>query len=129
MKYFDPEAEKNLNFFTNQFAFPALTIADIYQCRWQIEIFFKWIKQHLRIKVFYGTTENAVKTQILIAISVYVLVAIMKKRLKIDLSLYTILQILSITLFEKKPILQVLTTSEYKKPIINAPIQLNLCDN
>lgn len=129
VKYFDPEAEKNLNFFTNQFTFPALTIADIYQCRWQIEIFFKWIKQHLRIKAFYGTTENAVKTQIWIAISVYVLVAIMKKRLKIDLSLYTILQILSITLFEKKPILQVLTTSEYKKPITNGPIQLSLFDN
>jgi len=79
VKYFDPEAEKNIKFFTNQFAFPALTIADLYRCRWQIEIFFKWIKQHLRIKAFYGTTENAVKTQIWIAISIYVLVAIMKK--------------------------------------------------
>ena len=120
VKYFDIETGKSLNFFTNQFSFPALTIAELYRCRWQVEIFFKWIKQHLRIKAFYGTTENAVKTQIWIAISVYVLVAIMKKRMQIDLSLYTILQILSIILFEKKPILQLFTTSEYTKQITSA---------
>ena len=129
VKYFDIETERSLNFFTNQFSFPALTIAELYRCRWQVEIFFKWIKQHLRIKAFYGTAENAVKTQIWIAISVYVLVAIMKKRMQIDLSLYTILQILSITLFEKKPILQVFTTSEYKKQITSGHIQLNLFDS
>ena len=128
VKYFDIETGRSLNFLTNQFAFPALTIAELYRCRWQVEIFFKWIKQHLRIKAFYGTTENAVKTQIWIAISVYVLVAIMKKRMQIDLSLYTILQILSITLFEKKPILQMLTTSEYKKQITSDHIQLKLFD-
>lgn len=129
VKYFDSETGKILNFFTNQFTFPALTIAELYRCRWQVEIFFKWIKQHLRIKAFYGTTENAVKTQIWIAISVYVLVAIMKKRMKLDLSLYTILQILSITLFEKKPLLQVLTASDYKKQITSDHIQLKLFDN
>jgi Domain of unknown function (DUF4372)/Transposase DDE domain len=128
VKYFDIETGKSLNFFTNQFAFPALTIAELYRCRWQVEIFFKWIKQHLRIKAFYGTTENAVKTQIWIAISVYVLVAIMKKRMQIDLSLYTTLQILSITLFEKTHILQVLTTSEYRKQITSDHIQLKLFD-
>ncbi len=128
VKYFDIETGKTLNFFTNQFTFPALTIAELYRCRWQVEIFFKWIKQHLRIKAFYGTTENAVKTQIWIAISVYVLVAIMKKRMKINLSLYTILQILSITLFEKKPLIQVLTASDYKKQITSNHIQLKLFD-
>jgi len=128
VKFFDIETGRSLNFFTNQFTFPALTIAELYRCRWQVEIFFKWIKQHLKIKTFYGTTENAVKTQIWIAISVYVLVAIMKKRMQIDLSLYTILQILSITLFEKKPILQVLTTSEYKKQSTSGHIQLKLFD-
>ena len=129
VKYFDIETGKILNFFTNQFTFSALTIAELYRCRWQVEIFFKWIKQHLRIKAFYGTTENAVKTQIWIAISVYVLVAIMKKRMKIDLSLYTILQILSITLFEKKPLLQVLTASGYKKQMTSNHMQLKLFDN
>lgn len=128
VKYFDLETGKNLNFFTNQFAFSALTIANLYRCRWQVEIFFKWIKQHLRIKAFFGTSENAVKTQIWVAISVYVLVAIMKKRMQIDLSLYTILQILSITLFEKKPILHVLTESNYVKPITSNHIQLKLFD-
>jgi hypothetical protein len=92
---------------------PALTITKIYKCRWQIELFFKWIKQHLRIKAFYGTSENAVKTQIWIAISVYVLVAIVKKRLNLDQSLYTILQILSVTLFEKTPILRALSSTDY----------------
>jgi len=128
IKYFDAEKGRSFVFLTNQFIFPALTIAELYRYRWRVEIFFKWIKQHLRIKSFYGTSENAVKTQIWIAISVYVLVAIMKKRMQIDLSLYTTLQILSITLFEKKPILQVLTTSEYRKQITSDHIQLKLFD-
>jgi len=106
IRYFDTDQNKRLIFLTNNFTLPALTIAKLFQCRWQIEIFFKWIKQHLRIKAFYGTTENAVKTQIWIAIAVYVLVAIVKKQLHLDLSLYTILQILSVTLFEKTPILE-----------------------
>jgi len=107
--YFDIETNQKFIFLTNNFALPALTIAQLYKCRWQIEIFFKWLKQYLRIKTFYGTTENAVKTQIWIAISVYVLVAIVKKELKIELSLAEILQILSIVLFEKVSITQVLT--------------------
>ena len=113
--YYDKEKNKRIVFLTNNFILPAGTIADLYRCRWQIELFFKWIKQHLRIKAFYGTSENAVKTQIWIAISVYVLVAIVKKLLKLDQSLYTILQILSITLFEKTPILQVFSRAEYNK--------------
>ena len=117
VKFFDAEQERRLTFITNQFTLPAFTIAELYRCRWQVELFFKWIKQHLRIKSFYGTSENAVKTQIWIAISVYVLVAIIKKRLRFDLSLYTILQILSITLFEKMPILQALTATDYKNTI------------
>ena len=128
VKYYDLETEKLLNFFTNQFTFSALTISELYRCRWRVEIFFKWIKQHLRIKSFYGTSENAVKTQIWIAISVYVLVAIMKKRMQIELSLYTILQILSITLFEKKQILQVLTETDYKNQITRNDMQLKLFD-
>lgn len=126
IKYFDVEKGRAFIFLTNQFTLPALTIAELYRCRWRVEIFFKWIKQHLRIKKFFGTSENAVKTQIWIAISTYVLVAIMKKRMKIDLSLYTILQILSISLFEKKPIYQVLTESNYKNKMTSGPIQLNL---
>jgi hypothetical protein len=113
IRYRDPETGKRLTFLTNNFNLPALTVADLYRCRWQVELFFKWIKQHLRIKSFYGTSMNAVKTQIWIAICVYVLVAILKKRLKVDQDLYTILQILSITLFEKVPILQALTSSAY----------------
>jgi len=109
IRYFDTDQNKRLIFLTNNFTLPALTIAKLFQCRWQIEIFFKWIKQHLRIKAFYGTTENAVKTQIWIAIAIYVLVAIVKKQLHLDLSLYTILQILSVTLFEKTPILEALS--------------------
>jgi DDE family transposase/uncharacterized protein DUF4372 len=101
VSYFDAETNKRLKFLTNNFALPALTIAQIYKCRWQVELFFKWIKQHLRIKAFYGTSENAVKTQIWIAVSVYVLVAIVRKRLAQETSLYQILQILSVTLFEK----------------------------
>jgi hypothetical protein len=104
VSYFDSEANKRLRFLTNNFVIPALTIAQIYKCRWQVELFFKWIKQHLRIKAFYGTSENAVKTQIWIAVSVYVLVAIIRKRLRLEASLYQTLQVLSVTLFEKTPI-------------------------
>jgi len=129
IKYFDDQHKKNLVFLTNHLTLPALTVAELYRCRWQIELFFKWIKQHLRIKAFYGTSENAVKTQIWIAISVYVLVAIIKKRLRIESSLYTILQIFSLTLFEKKPILQVLTDTGYKNKITNSHIQLKLFES
>ena len=104
VRYVDPETKKRLGFLTNNFTLPALTIAQLYKSRWHVELFFKWIKQHLRIKAFYGTSENAVKTQIWIALSVYVLVAIVKKRLGLDVSLYKLLQILSVTLFEKTPI-------------------------
>ena len=106
--YRDPATGKVLVFLTNNFTVPALTIAQLYRSRWQIELFFKWIKQHLRIKAFYGTSPNAVRTQIWTAIAVYLLVAILKKRLRLDASLYTILQILSLTLFEKTPISQAL---------------------
>ena len=105
VSYYDAETNKRLKFLTNNFTLPALTIAQIYKQRWQVKLFFKWIKQHLRIKAFYGTSENAVKTQIWIAVSVYVLVAIVRKRLGLEASLYQILQILSLTLFEKTPIL------------------------
>jgi IS4 transposase len=110
IRYVDKETEQNLVFLTNCFTLPAITIAQLYPpvADWQVELFFKWIKQHLRIKAFFGITENAVKTQIWIAISVYVLVAIIKKQLNLDLNLYTILQILSVTLFEKVSILEVL---------------------
>ena len=128
IRYFDAEKNKRLVFLTNNFTLPALTIAELYRCRWQVELFFKWIKQHLRIKSFYGTSKNAVKTQIWIAISVYVLVAIVKKELKIDLSLYTILQILSVSLFEKIPILQALTFTDFNKLVVENPNQLNLFD-
>jgi len=110
IRYFDTDQNKRLSFLTNNFTLPALTIAELFRCRWQIELFFKWIKQHLRIKAFYGTTENAVKTQIWVAITVYVLVAIVKKQMHLNVSLYTILQILSVTLFEKTPILEALST-------------------
>ena len=113
-RFFDVETKKDLTFLSNNFLLPALTVARLYKCRWQVELFFKWIKQHLRIKAFFGTSENAVKTQIWIAISVYVLIAILKKRLNLDNSLYTILQILSVTSFEQSPIIQVLTDSTYK---------------
>jgi len=112
--YRDPDSDKHFSFLINNFLLPDLIIAKLYKCRWQIELFFKWIKQHLRIKAFYGTSPNAVKTQIWVAISIYLLVAIMKKRLKLDMNLYTILQILSVTLFEKVPLLQVLTETNYK---------------
>ena len=126
VSYFDCETEKRLLFLTNNFTLPALTIAQLYKCRWQVELFFKWIKQHLRIKAFYGTSENAVKTQIWIAISVYVLIAIIKKRLRLGLSLYTILQILSVTVFEKVPMLQVLTEFDYENQYHESPNQLSL---
>ena len=114
VKFHDFEKDKRLTFITNNFVLPALTIAELYRCRWQVELFFKWIKQHLHIKSFYGTSKNAVKIQIWIAISIYVLVAIIKKRLHLDQSLYTILQILSVTLFEKIPIIQVFQQFDYK---------------
>lgn len=110
VKYVDPDTGQRFTFLTNNFLLPALTVAKLYKCRWQVELFFKWLKQHLRITAFFGTSENAVKTQVWIAVSVYVLVAIVKKRLHLtDASLYTILQILSLSLFEKKPILEALT--------------------
>jgi hypothetical protein len=109
IRYTDPETEKRLCFLTNNFTLPALTIARLYKARWQVEVFFKWIKQHLRIKAFYGTSQNAVQSQIWIAISVYVLVAILRKRLRIETSLYTILQILSVSLFEKIEVSQALS--------------------
>jgi hypothetical protein len=112
IRYHDAEHNNTLVFLTNNFTLPALTIAKLYRCRWQVELFFKWIKQHLRIKAFYGTTENAVKTQIWVAISVYVLVAIVKKRLNLEHSLYTILQILSVTLLEKIQLLQAFSSME-----------------
>ena len=107
IKYVDPETGKRLVFLTNNFVLAALTIAKLYKCRWQVELFFKWIKQHLRIKKFYGTSANAVKTQVWIAISVYVLVAIVKKELKLDRTMNEILQILSLNLFEKTPVFSV----------------------
>jgi hypothetical protein len=129
VKFFDKKTAKLYSFLTNNFIVTALTIAELYKCRWQIEIFFKWIKQHLRIKSFYGTSKNAVKTQIWIAISVYVLVAIVKKRLMLDnMSLYTILQILSVTLFEKTPLLQLLTSSAYNIYQGDSDKQLKLFD-
>ena len=126
IRYLDVNTNKRLVFLTNNFTLPAKTIAELYRCRWQVELFFKWIKQHLRIKAFYGTSENAIKTQIWIAISIYVLVAIVKKELKLDHSLYTILQILSVTLFEKEPILQLLTNNDYMNPNPAPSNQLNL---
>ena len=122
VRYFDLTHQQGFTFLTNNFTLSALTITQLYKSRWQVELFFKWIKQHLRIKAFYGTTENAVKTQVWIAISVYVLVAIWKKQLKLDLSLYTMLQILSLTLFEKDPIGQVLTEFE------SAPLEPTPCN-
>ena len=119
----DPQSGKPLVFLTNDFTQPALIIAQLYRCRWQIELFFKWLKQHLRIKAFYGTSANAVRTQIWIAISVYLLVALLKKRLHLNLSLYSILQILSLTLFEKTPISQALSSSPLPSPITTTPNQ------
>jgi len=129
IRFFDSEKNKRLVFLTNLFDLPPETIASLYRYRWQVELFFKWIKQNLRIKSFYGTSENAVKTQIWIAISVYVLVAIIKKRLKIELGLYTILQIFSVTIFEKILISQALTDEAYKNQITSNHIQLKLFDS
>jgi hypothetical protein len=126
VSYLDVETRKRFKFLTNNFVLPALTIAQIYKSRWQVELFFKWIKQHLRIKAFYSTGENAVKTQIWIAVSVSVLVAIVRKRLGLQASLYQILQILSVTLFEKTPILQALLLSDSQDDLDDNPKQLNL---
>jgi Domain of unknown function (DUF4372)/Transposase DDE domain len=126
--FYDTERQRRLVFITNNFALPALMIAQLYKCRWRVELFFKWIKQHLRIKAFYGTTDNAVKTQIWIAISVYVLVAIVKKELGVQRSLYEILQVLSITLFEKTPLFQAVTASKLPHSKPPFPNQLTLFD-
>jgi hypothetical protein len=126
ISYLDVETRKRFKFLTNNFALPALTIAQIYKSRWQVELFFKWIKQHLRIKAFYGTGENAVKTQIWIAVSIYVLVAVVRKRLGLQASLYQILQILSVTLFEKTPILRALQPSDSEDVSLDFSNQLNL---
>ena len=128
VSYLDVETRKRFKFLTNNFTLPALTIAQIYKSRWQIELFFKWIKLHLRIKAFYGTSENAVKTQIWIAVSIYVLVAIVRKRLRLNASLYQILQILSVTPFEKMPILQALQASDSQTDPLDSGNQLILFD-
>jgi len=129
VKYYDAEIDKRFSFLTNNFIVSPYIIAELYKCRWQVELFFKWIKQHLRIKSFYGTSKNAVKTQIWVAISVYVLVAIVKKHLRLEnMSLYTILQILSVTLFEKTQLLQLLTESNYNKIVYITNNQLKLFD-
>jgi Domain of unknown function (DUF4372)/Transposase DDE domain len=128
VSYLDVENRRRLKFLTNNFQLPALKIAQIYKCRWQVELFFKWIKQHLRIKAFYGTSDNAVKTQIWIAVSVYVLVAIVRKRLGLDMSLYQILQIFSITLLEKMPILSVLEAFDSRSDSLDNSSQLILFD-
>lgn len=126
VKYHDADTNRTFVYLTNNFSLPAMTIADLYRCRWQVELFFRWIKQNLRIKAFYGTSENAVKAQIWIAVSVYVLVAIMKKRLKIEASLYTILQVLSVTIFDRMPLLQALTDLNYRNETSNNGNQLFL---
>ncbi len=126
--YFDAESKKRFVFLTNNFLLPAITIAELYRCRWQIEIFFKWIKQRLRIQRFYGNSPNAVKTQVWIAVSMYVLVAIIKKELNLDRSLTEILQILSVNPFEKTPIFQLLTTFDSQKQEPSFPKQLPLFD-
>src|SRR5665811_1429874 len=128
VSYFDAKRNKRLKFLTNNFTLPARTVADIYRQRWQVELFFKWIKQHLRIKAFYGTSENAVKTQIWIAVSIYVLVAIVRKRLGLEASLYQILQILSLTLFEKTPILCALQSVDLDSNFTENVNQLILFD-
>jgi len=128
VSYLDAETNKRLKFLTNNFVLPALTIAQTYKCRWQVELFFRWIKQHLRIKSFFGTSDNAVKTQIWIAVSVYVLVAIVRKRLGLQASLYQILQILSVTLFEKTPILQALQPPDSQQDLLSSANQLILFD-
>jgi transposase len=126
--YVDAETGRRFTFLTNNMTLPALTIARLYKCRWQVELFFKWIKQHLRIKAFYGTSQNAVKTQVWIAIAVYVLVAIVKKELKLERSLYEILQILSVALFEKTPIFQALASQNFTNENTPSCNQLSLFD-
>ena len=126
VRFNDPETGKSLVFLTNQMILPAATICALYKSRWQVELFFKWIKQHLRIKQFFGTSENAVKTQIWIAVSVYVLVAIVRKKLNLDVSLYTLLQVLSLTIFEKMPLQQAFSDGEYSSEYTDISNQLNL---
>jgi hypothetical protein len=128
VSYRDPETGKKLDFLTNDFSLPARTIAELYRLRWQVELFFKWIKQHLRIKTFFGTSDNAVHTQIWIAISIYLLVAIARKRLGIERDLYTILQILSVHAFEKAPLAQVLSSPDYTPENDDVRNQLSLFD-
>ncbi len=129
IKYYDKESGKNLEFLTNNFELPALIIAQLYKQRWQVELFFKWIKQHLRIKEFYGTTENAVKTQIWIAVTIYLLIAILKKTLKLEQSLYTLSQIFSLTLFEKTKDISDFVNQNYKNYDTLNNNQLNLFDS
>jgi len=126
VRFTDPESNKTLEFLTNNFALPAITICALYKQRWQVELFFKWIKQHLRIKSFYGTTENAVKTQVWIAISTYVLIAIMKKRLNLQHSLYEILRVLDLNMFEIVPIADLLGQIPNESQIGDFPVQQDL---
>ncbi len=128
IRYWDAQQKKRLVFLTNNFALPASVIAQLYRRRWHVELFFKWIKQHLRIKVFYGTSENAVKTQIWIAVCSYLLVAIVRKRLALPQNLYTILQILSVSLFEKIPINQAFSLDDTLSQVNEVPKQLQLLD-
>ena len=128
IRYFDENLGKRFVFLTNDFDLPAVTIALLYKSRWQIELFFKWIKQHLRIRVFYGTSQNAVKARIWMAVSVYLLVAIVKKRLGLPVPLYTILQILSVTIFETTPLVKLFSQTDYKNPNTHSPNQLLLFD-
>ena len=128
IRYWDAQRGKRLVFLTNNFALPARVIAELYRRRWHVELFFKWIKQHLRIKAFYGTSENAVKTQVWIAVSAYVLVAIVKKRLNLTASLYEILQILSLTMFEQIPLDQLLSKNPHDENSLDTANQLNLFD-
>ena len=124
--YFDAQKELRLIFLTNNFLLPAFTITELYRARWQVELFFRWIKQHLHIQSFFGTSENAVKTQVWVAIAVYVLVAIVKKKVELDLSLYKILQVLSVTIFEKTPLLQGFSYFDNETTECNPDIQLEL---
>lgn len=126
IRFFDEKNNRYLTFLTNNFSLSAFTIAELYKNRWQIELFFKWIKQHLRIKSFFGTSQNAVKTQVWIAISVYILIAIIKKQLNLNMTLYTFLQILSVSVFEKTPILQLVTDTYCKKNELELSKQLDL---
>ena len=126
--YFDKEHQNHLYFLTNNFAYPALTIADLYKLRWQVELFFKWIKQNLKIKAFYGLSVNAVKSQIWIAICIYVLAAIIKKKLNLEMSLYTFLQVASVSIFEKSPLIEVFSNVDAKEMLVDPCIQLNLFD-